>query len=75
MMKTLTFQKFGLTATDKTDGDITDKIVTYNLPNLGNPGEYKITFSVTNSKEIEATKTVTVVILDRDAQKPDPKSR
>ena len=65
------FQKFGLTATDKTDGDITDKIVTYNLPNLGNPGEYKITFSVTNSKGIEATKTVTVVILDRDAQKPD----
>lgn len=65
------FQKFGLTATDKTDGDITDKIVTYNLPNLGNPGEYKITFSVTNSKGVEATKTVTVVILDRDAQKPD----
>ena len=65
------FQKFGLTATDKTDGDITDKIVTYDLPNLGNPGEYKITFSVTNSKGIEATKTVTVVILDRDAQKPD----
>ena len=65
------FQKFGLTATDKTDGDITDKIVTYNLPNLGNPGEYKITFSVTNSKGIEATKIVTVVILDRDAQKPD----
>ena len=65
------FQKFGLTATDKTDGDITDKIVTHNLPNLGNPGEYKITFSVTNSKGIEATKTVTVVILDRDAQKPD----
>lgn len=66
------FQKFGLTATDKTDGDITDKIVTYNLPNLGNPGEYKITFSVTNSKGVEATKTVTVVILDRDAQKPNP---
>ena len=70
------FQKFGLTATDKTDGDITDKIVTYNLPNLGNPGEYKITFSVTNSKGIEATKTVTVVILDReqqgsDGEKPD----
>ena len=65
------FQKFGLTATDKTDGDITDKIVAYDLPNLGNPGEYKITFSVTNSKGIEATKTVTVVILDRDAQKPD----
>ena len=71
MMKTLTSEKFGLTATDKTDGDITDKIVAYDLPNLGNPGEYKITFSVTNSKGIEATKTVTVIILDRDAQKPD----
>ena len=50
------------TATDKEDGDLTDKIVFSGVVNTGKVGEYTITITVKDSKGATATKSVKVVV-------------
>ena len=50
------------TATDKEDGDLTDKIVFSGQVGVNKVGEYKVTLTVKDSKGATATKTVKVVV-------------
>lgn len=50
------------TATDKEDGDITDKIDFSGVVNTGKVGEYTVKLTVKDSKGATATKTVKVVV-------------
>lgn len=50
------------TATDKEDGDLTDKIAFSGVVNTGKVGEYTITITVKDSKGATATKSVKVVV-------------
>ena len=52
----------GVTATDKEDGAITKIDVLENTVNVNVPGEYKITYKVTDSKGAESTKTINVTV-------------
>ena len=54
------------TATDKEDGDLTDKIVFSGQVNVNKVGEYKVTLTVTDKGGKTATKTVKVVVKDVD---------
>ncbi|MGM0125928.1 hypothetical protein IGI37_003329 [Enterococcus sp. AZ194] len=57
----------GVHATDDKDGDLTSKITQTNNVNVNKVGSYKITYSVTNSAGITATKTVDVYVYDEKA--------
>ena len=50
------------TATDKEDGDLTDKIVFSGQVNVNKVGEYKVTLTVTDKGGKTATKSVKVVV-------------
>ena len=52
----------GVTATDKEDGAITKIDVLENTVNVNVPGEYKVTYKVTDSKGAEFTKTINVTV-------------
>ena len=53
----------GVTATDKEDEDITDKIeVIENNVNINKEGNYTVTYSVTDTLGGKATKTITVTV-------------
>ena len=52
----------GVTATDKEDGAITKIDVIENTVNVNVPGEYKVTYKVTDSKGAEFTKTINVTV-------------
>ena len=60
-------QKFdtllGVTATDKEDGDLTDKIKVEGTVDTSKVGEYKITYSVkdSNNYEVKVIRTVTIL--------------
>ena len=52
----------GVTATDEEDGAITKIDVLENTVNVNVPGEYKVTYKVTDSKGAEFTKTINVTV-------------
>ena len=52
----------GATATDDIDGMLDDQINTVSNVNTSIPGEYTVTYSVTNSKGLSATVTRTVIV-------------
>lgn len=58
----------GVTATDKEDGDLTNKIkVTENTVNTKVLGEYKVTYEVVDSKNKKTTKTIKVTVKEEIA--------
>ncbi|WP_338631805.1 immunoglobulin-like domain-containing protein [Clostridium baratii] len=57
----------GVTATDKEDGNITNKIkVVESTVNLSKPGTYKVVYEVTDSHDEKTRKTITVTIVSND---------
>ncbi len=59
--------KENVTATDKEDGNLTDKIkVIKNTVNTKEPGTYEITYSVTDTYNQTTTKTITVTVLENE---------
>lgn len=50
-------------ATDKTDGNILDKVVVSNNVNENIPGAYSVTYTVTNSLGLTSTESLTVNVL------------
>ncbi len=61
----------GATATDKTDGDITNKIMISGSVNTSREGTYTVKYTVKNSKGLEVTKTRTIVV---EGEKTKPTS-
>lgn len=63
----------GVTASDKEDGDLTDKIeVVENNIDVSKAGIYEVTYKVTDSQGASATKTITVTIGEKaDVQTPN----
>ncbi|OUM88457.1 DUF5011 domain-containing protein [Caldibacillus debilis] len=59
----------GATATDDVDGDLTEQIVVTGSVDTSKPGEYILTYTVSDSAGNEATETRTVIV--REAQEPD----
>ncbi len=59
--------KENVTANDKEDGDLTNKIeVIENTVNINVVGEYKITYKVTDSKNQSTTKTINVRVITKE---------
>ncbi|MGL4774378.1 MAG: glycosyl hydrolase family 18 protein [Clostridium sp.] len=54
--------KAGVTAKDTEDGDLTSKIVITGGVNTNVPGDYKVTYSVTDKAGATSTKTITVEV-------------
>ncbi|MDU4910994.1 immunoglobulin-like domain-containing protein [Clostridium baratii] len=52
----------GITASDKTDGDLTSKIKVTGTVDTSKAGTYKLTYEVSNSKGVKTTKTCTVTV-------------
>ncbi len=64
----------GVSATDPEDGDITSKIeIAENTVNTNNPGVYKVTYKVTDSKQETVTKTIQVTVKENKAPVIDAK--
>lgn len=67
----------GVTALDKEDGDLTDKIeVINNTVDTSKAGTYTVTYKVTDSNGASVTKTITITVKDKNntaskADKPD----
>jgi len=59
----------GATATDDVDGDLTEQIVVTGSVDTSKPGEYILTYTVSDSAGNEATATRTVIV--REVQEPD----
>jgi len=59
----------GATATDDVDGDLTEQIVVTGSVDTSKPGEYTLTYTVSDSAGNEATETRTVIV--REVQEPD----
>ena len=58
--------KDGVTAKDKEDGDITDKIeILKNTVDPSKPGVYEVTYKVTDSKGASCTKTIKVTVKEK----------
>jgi len=61
----------GVTATDKEDGNLTDKIqVLKNTVNKEEAGTYEVTYKVTDSQGASTIKTITVTVREKSADKP-----
>ncbi|MGL4773910.1 MAG: glycosyl hydrolase family 18 protein [Clostridium sp.] len=60
----------GVTATDKEDGDLTSKIVVTGEVDINKAGVYELTYSVTDSKGLETTKTRTITVKE-EAVEPE----
>lgn len=52
----------GVSASDKTDGDLTSKIKVTGTVDTSKAGTYKLTYEVSNSKGVKSTKTCTVTV-------------
>lgn len=66
----------GVTATDKEDEDLTDKIeIVTNTVDTSKAGTYEVTYQVTDTAGATATKTIKVVVKAKasDGSKDDPK--
>lgn len=60
-----------VTATDKEDGTLTDKIEVLNdTVDINKAGVYEVTYKVTDSNGATVTKTITVTVKGKDTQKP-----
>ena len=58
--------KDGVTANDKEDGNLTDKIeILKNTVNPSKPGVYEVTYKVTDSKGASCTKTIKVTVKEK----------
>ena len=58
--------KDGVTAKDKEDGNLTDKIeILKNTVNPSKPGVYEVTYKVTDSKGVSCTKTIKVTVKEK----------
>ena len=58
--------KDGVTAKDKEDGNLTDKIeILKNTVNPSKPGVYEVTYKVTDSKGASCTKTIKVTVKEK----------
>lgn len=63
----------GVTANDKEDGDITNKIeIIDNTVNTSKAGTYTVTYKVTDKDGACATKTITITVKDKDEQPITP---
>ncbi len=61
----------GVTASDKEDGDITEKVeVLSNDVDTSKAGTYTVIYKVTDSKRASSTKAITVTVKEKDTQKP-----
>lgn len=59
------------TATDKEDGDLTSSInITSNNVDTSKAGTYSVTYEVTDSKGATTTKTITIIVLEKEIVKP-----
>lgn len=59
----------GVTALDKEDGDLTDKIeVINNTVDTSKAGTYTVTYKVTDSNGASVTKTITITVKDKDKE-------
>ena len=56
--------KNGVTASDSIDGDLTDKITYEGTVDTNEIGEYKVIYSVTNSKGKSVSKEITVKVIE-----------
>lgn len=54
----------GVTATDDTDGDLTNKITYTDTVDTKTKGTYDVTYTVTNSNNKTTTKTIKVTVID-----------
>lgn len=64
----------GVTASDANDEDITSDIdVVENTVDTEKAGTYEVTFEVTDSNNVAATKTITVTVQKRDEEQPPAK--
>ncbi|MFR5264382.1 glycosyl hydrolase family 18 protein [Clostridium sp.] len=57
----------GVTASDKEDGDLTSKIKVTGEVDTSKAGEYKLTYSVTDSNGLETNKTIIITVKSKDA--------
>lgn len=63
----------GVTASDKEDGDITDKIEVFkNTVDTSKAGIYTVTYKVTDKDGASVTKTITVKVKDKEKQPAIP---
>ncbi|GCF93904.1 hypothetical protein NRIC_17950 [Enterococcus florum] len=56
----------GVSASDKTDGDLTGSVTHTGTVDVNTPGEYLITYKVVNSQGNEATQSVIVKVVEDD---------
>ncbi|MDU1308761.1 MAG: DUF5011 domain-containing protein, partial [Clostridium perfringens] len=57
----------GVTAEDKEDGNLTNKIkVIKNNVNTNIPGKYEVVYEVTDSQGVTTTKSITITVLNKD---------
>ncbi len=60
------YQELGATATDNCDGDISNKIITSGTVNSSVPGEYDITYKVTDNVGNTATATRKIFVYEKN---------
>lgn len=72
--ETLNLKDLIISATDKEDGDLKDKVEIVDKGGFDNNkvGTYKITYKVTNSKGVTATKQATVTVKEKTKSNPEP---
>ena len=63
-----TYSEKGAKATDKLDGDITNKIVTSGAVNTSKPGTYTINYTVKNSGGIANTVKRTIIVKSKETE-------
>ena len=65
----------GVTATDKEDGDLTDKIEVTGSVNTNEEGSYPLTYSVTDSSGIETTAKRVITVKKKEISNEKPQLR
>ena len=63
----------GVTATDKKDGDLTDRIVIEGTVDSSTPGTYKLVYTVEDSQGLQASAERHITVIDGLADTYDPK--